>query len=175
MPASVPDGLETLVLMRFGGLVSTLALVLAAGEGTQAQTLEASGTVSLQTRWYPRTPVFADQESHASGFAAEPSFYAETASGTSFTVSPFVRYDSADSRRTHADFREAYMLTYGDWGENFWELRLGVGRVFWGVAELHNLVDIVNQFDLIEDVVIGCGEDWALPSVLPLVIGRIRD
>ena len=30
------------------------------------------------------------------------------------------------------------------------ELRLGFDRVFWGVAELHNLVDIVNQVDLVE-------------------------
>ena len=44
----------------------------------------------------------------------------------------------------------AYFLTYGDWGESAWELRLGVDRVFWGVAELNNLVDIVNQLDLVE-------------------------
>ena len=35
-------------------------------------------------------------------------------------------------------------------GENTWELRLGLDRVFWGVAELHNLVDVVNQLDLVE-------------------------
>ena len=39
---------------------------------------------------------------------------------------------------------------YGDWRSNSWELRLGLDRVFWGVAELHNLVDIVNQLDLVE-------------------------
>ena len=49
-----------------------------------------------------------------------------------------------------ADLREAYLLMHGDWGESFWELRLGLDRVFWGVAELHNLVDIVNQLDLVE-------------------------
>ena len=41
-------------------------------------------------------------------------------------------------------------MTYGDWGENSRELRLGLDRVFWGVAELHNLVDIVNQLDLVD-------------------------
>ena len=46
--------------------------------------------------------------------------------------------------------REAYLLTYGDWDRNSWELRLGISRVFWGVAEVHNLVDVVNQIDLID-------------------------
>lgn len=166
-------------------MLSTLALVLAAAEGAQAQSFETSGTVSLQTRWYPETPAFADQESHASGIVAEPSFYAETESGTSFTVTPFVRYDSADSRRTHADVRSAYMLTYGDWGENFWELRVGVDRVFWGVAELHNLVDIVNQFDLIEHpreesklgqpmAHLTVGGDWGVAEILALPYHRQR-
>lgn len=173
------------MLMRMGGVLAALAFVLAAGEGTQAQTFETSGTVSLQTRWYPQTPAFADQESHASGVVAEPSFHAETESGTSFTVTPFVRYDSADSRRTHADIRAAYMLAYGDWGDNFWELRLGVDRVFWGVAELHNLVDIVNQFDLIEHpreeaklgqpmAYLTVGGDWGVAEILALPYHRHR-
>ena len=41
-------------------------------------------------------------------------------------------------------------MTFGEWGENSWEIRLGFDRVFWGVAEVHNLVDIVNQVDLVE-------------------------
>ena len=40
------------------------------------------------------------------------------------------------------------MFGQRDSGE--WELRLGVDRVFWGVAESRHLVDIVNQTDLIE-------------------------
>ena len=39
---------------------------------------------------------------------------------------------------------------YGDVGEDEWELRLGVDRVFWGVVESRSLVDIVNQTDLVE-------------------------
>ena len=38
----------------------------------------------------------------------------------------------------------------GQIGNDEWELRLGVDRVFWGVAESRHLVDIVNQTDLIE-------------------------
>ena len=134
--------------MRLGGAIAAFVLLGTAGAG--AQTLDFSGEASLQARWYPQSPVFPDQRSSTGGLVVEPTLYAETAQGTSFTLTPLYRYDSADSRRTHGDVREAYVLSHGYWGENSWELRLGLDRVFWGVAELHNLVDIVNQLDLVE-------------------------
>ena len=134
--------------MRFVGAI--VILVLTAAAGVEAQTLDLSGDLSLQGRWYPQSPAFPGQRSSTGGLVVEPTLYGEIAQRTSFTLTPLYRYDSADSRRTHADLREAYLLTHGDWGENFWELRLGFDRVFWGVAELHNLVDIVNQVDLVE-------------------------
>ena len=134
--------------MRFGGAIA--ALVFMGAVGAEAQTLDFSGDLSLQARWYPQSPAFPGQRSSTGGLVFEPTLYGEVAQRTSFTFTPLYRYDSADSRRTHADLREAYLLMYGDWGENSWELRLGLDRVFWGVAELHNLVDIVNQLDLVE-------------------------
>ena len=134
--------------MRVGGALAVLALMAAAG--AEAQTFEFSGDLSTQAQWYPQSPAFAGQRSATGGLVLEPTLYGELAERTSFTLTPFYRYDSADSQRSHADFREAYLLTYGEWGEESWELRLGVDRVFWGVAELHNLVDIVNQLDLVE-------------------------
>ncbi len=134
--------------MRFGGAIAALALMAAAV--AEAQALDFSGDLSLQARWYPQSPIFPGQRSSTGGLVFEPTLYGEVAPRTSFTVTPLYRYDSADSRRTHADLREAYLLTHGNWGENSWELRLGLDRVFWGVAEVHNLVDIVNQLDLVE-------------------------
>ncbi len=134
--------------MRYGGAIA--ALVLLVPGLAEAQTVDFSGDLSLQSRWYPESPVFAGQRSGSGGLVVEPTLYWEISERTSFTFTPFHRYDSADSRRTHSDLREAYLLTYGDLGDNSWELRLGVDRVFWGVVELHNLVDVVNQFDLIE-------------------------
>ena len=134
--------------MRFGGAIA--ALVLMAAAGAEAQALDFSGDLSAQARWYPQSPAFAGQRSGTAGLVVEPTLYGEIAQTTSFTLTPLYRYDSADSRRTHADVREAYVLMYGDLGENSWELRLGLDRVFWGVAELHNPVDIVNQLDLVE-------------------------
>ena len=128
-------------------LPACLGLAPAAAEDIE---VELSGRFSIESRWYPDSALHPGQRSHASGFTAEPEFYAEDEEGRSLTVSPFIRYDSADPRRTHADLREAFLLLYGEAGEGEWELRLGVDRVSWGVAEVRNLVDIVNQTDLIE-------------------------
>ena len=134
--------------MRFD--VAIAALVLMAAAVAEVQALDISGDLSLQARWYPQSPAFQGQRSGTGGMVFKPTLYWDLAESTSFTFTPLYRYDSADSRRTHADLREAYLLTYGDWGENSWELRLGLDRVFWGVAEIHNLVDIINQLDLVE-------------------------
>ena len=131
--------------MRLGGAMAALAVMASADAE-----VDIAGEASLQARWYPQSPAFPGQRSSTGGLVVEPTLYGEIGQEVSFTVTPLYRYDSADPRRTHADMREAYLLTYGDWGENSWELRLGLDRVFWGVAELHNLVDIVNQLDLIE-------------------------
>ena len=133
--------------MRLAGAMA--ALMLAAAAGAEAQPLELSGDMKLQGRWYPQSPAFPEQRSGAAGLVVEPTLYWAATPATSFTLTPFYRYDSADSRRTQADVREAYLLTHGAWGETSWELRLGFDRVFWGVAELHNLVDVVNQIDLV--------------------------
>ena len=135
--------------MQFAGTMAAFVLMAVAAVA-EVKALDFFGDLSLQARWYPQSPTFPGQRSNTGGLVFEPTLYGEVAQQTSFTLTPLYRYDSADSRRTHADLREAYLLTHGAWGENSWELRLGLDRVFWGVAEVHNLVDIVNQLDLIE-------------------------
>lgn len=111
---------------------------------------ELTGSLGVESRWYPKSAAYPGQRSHAGGFVAEPELHLEDAAGRIFTLVPFFRYDAGDSERTHFDVREAYMLLFGDIGDSQWELRLGVDRVFWGVAESQNLVNIINQIDLIE-------------------------
>ena len=111
---------------------------------------EFTGSLGVESRWYPKSAAYPGQRSHAGGFVAEPELHLEDAAGRIFTFVPFFRYDAGDSERTHFDVREAYMLLFGDIVDNYWELRLGVDRVFWGVAESQNLVNIINQIDLIE-------------------------
>ncbi len=129
-----------------------LATLLFAGAGDGAESIEHafSGRVSVESRWYPEAGAHSEQRPHASGFVLAPKMYLKNEGSWSLTLAPFFRYDLADSRRTHADLREAYILLFGEIGSGEWELRLGVDRVFWGVAESHHLVDIINQTDLIE-------------------------
>ena len=134
--------------MRFAGAIAALALT--AGAALEARALDLFGDLSLQTRGYPDSPAHPGQRSSTVGWVLEPTLHGELAPATSFTFTPLYRFDSADSRRTHADLREAYLLRHGEWGQHSWQLRAGVDRVFWGVAEVHNLVDIINQVDLVE-------------------------
>jgi len=55
----------------------------------------------------------------------------------------FGRLDADDARRTHLDLRELGVtyLGHGVVGVAV------VGNVFWGVTEVHHLVDIINQTD----------------------------
>lgn len=58
----------------------------------------------------------------------------------------FGRFDERDEERSHFDLRQAlWTIPAG----NF-EIQFGVGRVFWGIAESRNIVDIINQSDFVE-------------------------
>ena len=132
--------------------VPILAVFLLAGASHGAESIEheLSGSLDVDSRWYPQDAAHPGQRAHVSGFAAEPKLHLKDEGNWSLTLAPFFRYDGADSRRTHADLREAYLLVFGEIGDGEWELRLGVDRVFWGVTESQHLVDIINQTDLIE-------------------------
>jgi hypothetical protein len=58
-----------------------------------------------------------------------------------------VRFGDQDDERNRADIRELMWLNVID----DWELRLGIGRVFWGVTESQHLVDVINQIDMVEN------------------------
>ena len=112
--------------------------------------LQFSGKLVFDGRWFPDEAAHPDQRGATLGHTGQATLYVEHEDGASFTLTPFYRYDSADSQRSHADLREAYLLLFGELGEGEWEARLGFDRVFWGVTEFHHLVNIVNQADLVE-------------------------
>ncbi len=154
--AGAETGVPTAVRDALCGAALAIVWIAAPVGGTSARAEpwiaahEFSGNVSLENRWYPEAGAHPDQRAHASGFVAAPQLYLEDAEGRSVTLAPFLRYDAGDPDRTHADLREAYMLLVGEIGDGEWELRAGIDRVFWGVAESRHLVDIVNQTDLVE-------------------------
>lgn len=82
----------------------------------------------------------------------QPSYFNVWDDGKSnFSFKPFYRWDDRDDARTHFDIRElVWRSSYGN-KERPWNLHIGIDKVFWGVAESHHLVDIVNQTDQVED------------------------
>jgi hypothetical protein len=108
---------------------------------------EFSGYMTVEGRLFFNDPRFPGQSRNNVSFAIQPEYYHEWENGSSFIFVPFARLDSADSRRSHFDVREMNYLWLGD----PWELRVGIGKVFWGVTEFVHLVDIINQTDLVED------------------------
>ena len=153
-PARVLGGAKASVSRPFVlAALWMLIAVLANAAHARADIFEPtgiSGRAAAQTWLYPESAVHRHQRAHASGLALELTAYWEDEEGRSLTLTPYFRYDAGDPERTHADLREAYLLLYGDVGQDQWEVRLGVDRVFWGVVEVHSLVDIVNQTDLVE-------------------------
>ena len=119
--------------------------------GSDVAYVEVSGRIGIDTRVFPESARHPGQASHATGVVLHPKLYLEDADGRSVTVAPFLRYDGTDSRRTKADLREAFVLLFGEAGDNEWEVRVGIDQVFWGVAESRHLVDIINQIDLVEN------------------------
>ncbi|MCB1878300.1 MAG: hypothetical protein KDH88_20175 [Chromatiales bacterium] len=109
-----------------------------------------SGSASVELRLFPDDPPDPRQDYVGElSFALEPEWYWSWGDGHhSFLLKPFLRMDNRDGERTHADIREAIWTAWGDLGE----VKVGIGKVFWGVAESLHLVDIVNQTDLVENI-----------------------
>jgi hypothetical protein len=110
---------------------------------------EWTGNVAIEGRFFQHDGLDPRQDSSNVSLSATPEYYHEWNKGAdSFTFTPFIRIDSEDSERSHADIRE---LKWTHVGED-WEVDVGISRVFWGVTESRHLVDIVNQTDLVENL-----------------------
>jgi hypothetical protein len=109
---------------------------------------ELSGRAAAEGTFFFSDALYSSQERNSASFAVEPEFYHEWENGSSLTFVPFARLASDDSRRTHFDVRELNYLLLGE----SWELRVGLGKVFWGTTEFVHLIDIVNQTDLVENI-----------------------
>ncbi len=66
----------------------------------------------------------------------------------SITFKPYYRQDEMDEERSHGDIRE---LVWNKLADDY-ELKIGLGKVFWGVTESAHLVDIINQTDSVEGI-----------------------
>ncbi|ALP53505.1 hypothetical protein Tel_10320 [Candidatus Tenderia electrophaga] len=108
-----------------------------------------SGSLAGEVRHFTDAPLYStEQHETTASLAIQPEFHISwNQRSSSLTFVPFVRVGDADEERNHADIRELMWLNAWD----DWELRLGVGKVFWGVTESRHLVDVINQVDLVEN------------------------
>jgi len=108
---------------------------------------EWSGYVTAETRIFESAPLHSGQNDGVSAAAIlEPEFYADWKDGDrAFEFTPYFRVDTHDAERNLIDLRElSHLIVNGDW-----EVRFGISKVFWGVAESQHLVDTINQTDLV--------------------------
>jgi len=147
--------------LAFGLVMLSVGLVMAAT--TLAFGYELSGNVSAEGTIFTSDAIHPEQENSSVSLALAPELYHEWESGSALTFAPYVRLDNTDPERTHFDIRELNYLLLGE----TWELRLGVGKVFWGTTEFVHLVDIVNQTDFVEGI---DGEDKLGQPMLHLAL-----
>ena len=132
-------------------LLGGLFLLLASPAGAETVFQEVTGRLTVEGRYFSQSSIQSGQREQSLSVVAEPEAYLENEAGEGLVLKPFIRYDSADARRTHWDIREAYGLFFGEFEDSEWELRAGIDKVFWGVAESRHLVDVINQTDLVEN------------------------
>ncbi|PCJ61423.1 MAG: hypothetical protein COA65_00155 [Rhodospirillaceae bacterium] len=119
--------------------------------GAVAGEWDLSGNVAFETRFFPNSAFFSDQDDNqiSPSFVAEPELVYEWGGRANrLTFIPFARWAPDSDQRTHVDVREANWLHEG----RGWDLVIGLDRIFWGVTESRHLVDIINQFDGVEDI-----------------------
>lgn len=162
-------------------LVFVAANVALAAPGPQT---EFSGYVGGDVRSFSSDPRWPGQQHTIQrSLLLQPEYRRESSSGRDLlTFVGFMRKDFDDQRRSHFDIREANWLHT----RHEYDIRVGVGKVFWGVTEARHLVNIVNQIDLREDVVeedylgqpfinIETQRDWGLLSAFVMPVFRERE
>jgi len=114
-----------------------------------SQALEVNGKVGVSALLFQHAPLYDKQHRQQWSALAELEFYHSwNDDQDSILFKPYARVDQHDSERSHFDIRELMWLHVGE----DWELRTGIGKVFWGVNEANHLVDIINQDDQVDDI-----------------------
>ncbi|MEM1313446.1 MAG: hypothetical protein AAGI51_02760, partial [Pseudomonadota bacterium] len=135
-------------LHALAGAAAVVAVPAAAQSILDAVVLRPEAKVEL--RLFPEDPQFDGQLEHLQPslvLTGEASWRSDDRA-TRALFEPYLRLDGADQERTYFDAREAHVShAFGDW-----EALVGASTVFWGVAEAHNPVDVINQIDLLEDI-----------------------
>lgn len=140
---------QTMRVWRFGFAMMGAILSLFLGTGTALAELEYKGNISVLGQLFTEDAIHSgDKTANFSG-SAEIELYKAFGDGNkSIVFTPFVRAHFDGDSQSHVDIRE---LLYVD-SSDVWEFSLGVGQLFWGVAESRNVVDVINQVDQLEGI-----------------------
>ncbi len=103
------------------------------------------GNLALNYRYFYFEGLYPSQSRSDASLMIEPEYSLTWPEGNVFVFAPYAQLDSQDKERSHYDIRELYVMLVGD----TYELSLGAKKIFWGVTESQNLVDIINQSDLV--------------------------
>ena len=135
--------------LNHGGWKLGLAVALAGASSLGAQ-WDVTGTVRAEVRSFFDTPGGEDPFNGADGSVALEFelIHDWPDADWRMTMEPFARFDARDGQRRYFDLREFMFLKTADQ----WDLRIGVGKVFWGVTESQHLVDVINQTDFRETI-----------------------
>ena len=102
----------------------------------------------LQAQHFWEEAQSEEQSSDNLSGSLQASYYRDWNDGLrQFVATPFYREDGSDPKRSQFDLREFYVLESLDQADVY----LGLRKVFWGVTETLNLVNIINQSDAVED------------------------
>lgn len=123
----------------------SLTLILSAFTA-QNSWADWSSSISLESRNFFESPVSDQQEQNYLSTSLRTELDAEFENGNPYSIELFARVDQYDDDRDHFDIAELYTIIPSD----NWELLLGINKVFWGVTESANLVDVINQTDGLE-------------------------
>lgn len=131
--------------MKRFSIFSLLALASAASQAELSITTQLDYEVS---GYFADSKISGNDTRMNNSIALHTELYKEFEGDQSVTFKPFYRFDEHDSERTHGDIRELMWHKVAD----EYELKVGIGKVFWGVTESQHLVDIVNQTDSVESL-----------------------
>ncbi|OVE81541.1 hypothetical protein BVY04_02970 [bacterium M21] len=108
---------------------------------------EFSGRLMTNGTLYPHAARYDGQEDNEISMAIQLDYHHEW-DNANFSFVPFGRITNTDDNGYFADVRELNV----QWVAPPWELRIGIGKVFWGATEFVHLVDIINQTDLQDSI-----------------------
>ena len=120
-----------------------LAACLSVARADAAWRLE--GSAGLETRWFPKAPLYPEQARHAAVLLLNPVLKIEPAADGPWraTLDVAARIDARDRAARTVDLSQATVMHQT--AAAVW--RAGFDKVFWGVTESVHLIDVVNQVD----------------------------